>query len=234
MAFVGPDVSPEKRTGMTFRGKEIILCKERGNPGTGIQTKAGWYPDAKRIEAATVFAFTGDIAKTAELAKLPHDTVKKWRREAWFKEILEEIREENNDKLDTLHTTVIHKSQELLLDRLENGDVTVLRDGSVIRKPVAVKELVQISGTITDKRQIIRNKPTSISGSQSEQKSETEKLEDLKSFFAELVNKGKSQKKPEVIEDAEFREVAGDGSDLGSEQNDTQEQEPTVETARAA
>ena len=50
-------------------------------------------------------------------------------------------------------------------DRVENGDYRVAKDGKLIRVPMGGKELVISGATVYDKRQLLRNQPTSISGS---------------------------------------------------------------------
>jgi len=198
-----PDTLPEKRTGFTFRGKEIVLSKVRGAPTRGRSyKKPGSYPDEKRIEVATLYACLGDPAACSDLSKVPIGTVKSWTKTPWFKLLLEEIRQENNEKLDAKFTQIVDKSQDLIIDRLENGDFHVLRDGSQVRKPINAKELAIVGAVTFDKRQIARNKPTSISQSNQEGVVSEDKLKLLAKTFLELVNK----KETPVIE-GDFKEI---------------------------
>lgn len=225
MALAGADVSPEKKTGFIYKGKEIILSKTRGAPLTGIRKQAGWHPETKKIEVATLYATTGNAEKVAELAQIPVKTVRNWTREQWFKTLLEEIRNENNELLDAKFTEIVHKAQDLVVDRLENGDFYVNRDGELHRKPVGIRDLALVSAITVDKRQIIRNKPTSITV---QGQTEDQKLEKLKEFFVDLVQKGKKVEK--VIENVEYQEVvAEDPAPVGSGDGGIPESQEEVE-----
>lgn len=204
MAFLenSPDTSPEKRTGFTFRGREIVLSKTRGHPMTGIKKKEGWYPDEKRIEVATLYACLGDPEVCGELAKIPGSTVRNWSKTSWFRALLEEIRSENNEKLDAKFTQIVDKAQELILDRLENGDFVITKTGEMRRKPVGAKDLSIVGAVTFDKRQIARNKPTSISQTTNSGEISEDKLKKLAQTFMELAGK----KEIKVIE-GDFKEV---------------------------
>src|SRR5437016_2993532 len=85
----------DKRTGFTFRGKQIILSKTSGAPYSGLKAKGmekGIYPEEKRIEAVTLFAATGNFSMVAELSKIPEHLVRSWRKTEWFQALLHEIR----------------------------------------------------------------------------------------------------------------------------------------------
>src|ERR1019366_8200789 len=159
MAFEGADCSPNKKTGITFRGREIILSKTRGRPMHGIQKKAGWYDDAKRIEVVTLFACLGDPDKVGELATVPAATIRSWSKTPWFKELLAEIKSENNEKIEAKFSQIVDRVQDLVIDRLENGDFVLTRHGEMVRKPINAKELAIVGAVTFDKRQISRNKP---------------------------------------------------------------------------
>jgi len=206
MAFVSnsPNTKPEKRTGFTFRGNEIVLSKTHGRPFNGIRKKEGWYPDAKRIEVVTLYACLGNPDTISELANVPAWTIRNWVKTPWFKELLEEIRTENNEKMDAKFAQIVEKAQDCILDRLENGDHLILRDESTIRKPINAKDLAAISSLTVDKRQIIRNKPTSISQSVNSGEVNEDKLKLLAKTFIELVNKKEIK---EVTVEGSYTEV---------------------------
>ena len=205
MAFIenSPDTLQDKRTGFTFRGKEIVLSKVRGAPTRGRSyKKPGSYPDEKRIEVASLYACTGNIDTCADLSKVASGTIRNWIKTPWFKFLLEEIRQENNEKLDAKFTQIIDKSQDLIIDRLENGDYVITKFGQQIRKPINAKDLSIVGAVTFDKRQIARNKPTSISQSTPSGEISEDKLKLLAKTFLELVNK----KEISVIE-GDFKEI---------------------------
>lgn len=217
MAFEdnAPDVRPEKKTGFTFRGRQIVLSKSRGAPFTGLVKKGmerGIYPEEKRIEAVTIYAATGHFGKTAELTKVPEHLIRQWRKQDWFKELLNEVRAENNEKLDAKFTEIVEKSLEQLVDRVENGDYHVLRDGSTVRKPIAAKDLSLVAAINVDKRQLLRGEPTSRSESVDKVVGPVERLENLAKTFEDLAKHGR---KPETLDVTDAQLIQSDGPDGG-------------------
>jgi hypothetical protein len=176
---------------------------------TGLigQNKAGYIPQEKKVEVATLFAVTGNVEKTAELAKIPVTTVKYWRGQQWFKDLLDEIRNENDDKLDAKFTEIVEKGLEKILDRIENGDYGYdTKTGDIYRKPVSMKDLAVVAAITVDKRQLLRGKPTS----RNETVTETNRLAQLETAFLAL-----AQKKPKELDvtplEADFEEVLDEG-----------------------
>ena len=188
MSFKGADVSPEKKTGFTYQGKEIILSKTRGAPMHGIEKKQGWYPDEKRIEVATIYAVTGSKDRTGALTGVPVSTIGGWIHKTWFRDLLEAIRAENDYLIDAKTTEIVNKSLEAILDRIDNGDYAILRDGTLVRKPVGAKDLSLVTAINIDKRQLLRGKPTSRS-EQIAPEQINKKLEDLAASFRKIASR---------------------------------------------
>ena len=213
MAFLknAPDVSPEKKTGYTFRGQEIILCKSRGNYTwkTGLMAKGiqkGMFPDEKKVEAATIYAVTGSLPRTSELTGIPEHTLRSWRQTDTFKELLREVWAENNEKIDAKFTAIIEKSLEAIIDRLDHGDFRLTSKGELKRVPINAKELSLVQAINVDKRQLLRGLPTSrpVDGDPAVEKT-VNRLEKLAETFESLARIGR---KPKIIDitDAEILE----------------------------
>ena len=195
----------EKKTGFTFRGKEIVLSKTRGRPmSRGIEKRKGWYPDEKRIEVVSLYACIGNPDDIASLTGVPVATIRGWRREGWFIDLLSEIKDENNEVLDAKFTEIVQRTQDLIQDRLENGDYVVLKDGTQVRKPVSIRDLALVGAITVDKRQIIRKQPTSI---QEQQVTPVvSRLEQLAETFKSLANK-KELPSNQTVVDVDYEEV---------------------------
>lgn len=198
MAFKGKDVSPDKKTDFTYQGKEIVLSKTRGRPLINKHWKKGYYTDEKRIEVASIFAVTGSPDRTEELTGVPATTVKGWIRTEWFQKLLDDIRAENDHVIDAKFNKILDKSLELVMDRMENGDFHVLRDGTLIRRPVGLRDLTISQAITIDKRQLLRGKATH----RTEQVNPTKQLEDKLQVLADAFTKlaGKEPKKVETID----------------------------------
>src|SRR5258708_6965816 len=148
MAFTGPDVKEDKKTGFTLGGKEILLVKERGHPKTGLMDKklieSEEYDFKKRFEAASLYAATGSFQLASQKSGVSEKVLRKWTREPWFKEILFDFRTENLSKLDAAFTEIIDKAAVELKDRLENGDWYATSKGELVRRPVGIRDLALV------------------------------------------------------------------------------------------
>lgn len=185
-----------ENTGFTFKGKDIVLSKTRGRPPTGKE-KPGFYSDKKKIEALTVYAITGNISEVERLTGVTRHMFKKWQKEEWFTQTLEELRSENDTVFDAAFTKIIEKLIGSINDRVDNGDFVVLRDGSLIRKPVSLRDVIGAMMITIDKRQLLRGKPTS----RSESVSVENRLEKLVQHFESLAKKGRPKTAPTASQD---------------------------------
>lgn len=162
----------------------------------------GIFPEVKKVEAATTFAVTGSVVEVSRLTGIPEHTLRSWRKQEWFQQILKEVWAENNELLNKKLTDSIQKAQDLLNDRLDNGDFKVLKDGEIVRVPISGKDLSLITAINFDKRQILRGEPTTRSESVSAGEKTLSKLEQLADTFKQLASKSR---KPEIV-DAEIIE----------------------------
>ena len=79
-------------------------------------------------------------------------------------------------------TSIIHFAGEELIDRLQNGDEVITKDGDVRQKKIGAKDLAWIMSIIHDKRALLRGDPTSRT-----EKIDTAKiLDDMAKRFAEM------------------------------------------------
>jgi transposase-like protein len=214
MAFAGKDVAPEKKTGFTFKGKEIVLSKTRGRPFSGLVKKGmekGIYPEEKRIEAVALYAATGSFERVSDLSGVPVGTLKSWRKAEWFQELLREIRQENNEKIDSKFTDIIEGALEQLEDRIVNGDWVQTSKGELLRKPVGAKDLSLVAAINVDKRQLLRGEATS--RTESVGKSDEKQIGRLEKLAETFENLAKFGRQPRTLEtNVETVEVIEDKS----------------------
>ena len=206
MAFSGAnDCKPDKHTGLTYKGREIILIKERGHPKVGLVAMGltkGLYPPEKVVEAATIYAVTGNLQKTSELVKVPLKDLRKLTKTDDFLLVLREVREENSEYFDIKMSSVIKKALEKLESAIDDGDSVLNKHGEVVQLPVKAKDLAFISSITFDKLQLQRGKPTSLTGN-----TDTARLEKLAMKFIELAQRTNQIRTPITIE-AETPEYA--------------------------
>jgi len=175
------DVGEEKQSGYFIDGKEVILGRRRGRPPVREKrTNPGWYSQDRKVEACTLYAVYGDVTEVHRLTDIPEATIRAWKQEPWWIEIIKQIYIEQNEGLGTRIHNTLDKTLELLADRLENGDAIYdSRRGEVVRKPMDAKVLAILFDNLSVQRRLNRGEPTSIS-----QKIGTEdRLETLKKEF---------------------------------------------------
>jgi hypothetical protein len=153
------------------------------------KTKAhqlGHWKEAKRIEVVTLFLSIGSMTEVAKITGVPYPTIEGWRRQDWWKELVEKMQAEDDQKLDAKTTKLIDKALEQLMDRIENGEhIYDQKTGKVKRMPAKLRDLNTAFNTILDKRQLLRRQPTKII----EQQSTALQLQNLANQFAGFVNK---------------------------------------------
>lgn len=203
-------LSDEKKTGWTYKGKEILLTRPMGRPKTGLTAmglEKGIYPEETRIRACTLFAALGKVQEVSELADVPAKTINAWRKTQWWRDLLLEIREENNELLDAKLSEALELSLNLIIDRLKEGDFAFNKKGELVRKPVGIRDLSLVNAISVDKRQLLRGLPTSrtesVSGSN---------LDKLAEAFTKLANARKLNAVQESgTKEVDVREQTSDG-----------------------
>ena len=156
-------VGSGKRTGYFYDDKEIITGRKQGRPPTYIRNPS-YYPQATKVDAATVYAVYGDIKQVSELTDVPESVIRGWKQEPWWIEIQKQVYSEQNEKLAARISGVLDSTITHLEDRLENGDeVLNQRTGEIVSKKVDASVLAKMFENLAHQRRITRGEPTSIS-----------------------------------------------------------------------
>lgn len=162
MAFASKQTGLSRRTGHFFQDKEIVLSGQQGRVAKRPGHRGDWYPDDKKIEVATLFAVTRSIPQSAKLAGVRESVARKWRTEAWFLSILNQVVYEKNEQLDGKITDILEKCTDLIWERLSAGDVRVnWKTGEQYVVPLDARGLAIVYGIMFDKRQLLRGEATS-------------------------------------------------------------------------
>lgn len=183
MAFVNSKTSLYKKTGYFYEGKEISLEKKSGFPTKEKRHNNGWWPQDKKVEAATVFAVTRNYEKTSDLVKIPVSYLKRMSQEGWWGEIIDKVIKSKNEQLDAKITETLDQSLDLILDRFKNGETYYnLKTEKEYKLPIKAKDTAIITSILFDKRQLIRGEATS----RTENVTSEQKLLALKANFEKL------------------------------------------------
>ncbi len=142
----------------------------------------------------------GNSSRAIELACVPEmkaATLRQWKkRSKWWDDAISHAKALLQKDLDAAYTKMLHRTEKELFDRVEEGDVVILKDGSQVRKPLSAKDLIYVHGVVFDKRAMTRGEPTS----------RTEKVDPLSvvNQLAKLLHeKGEAQKEEIELHDWE-------------------------------
>lgn len=139
-------------------GKYIYQRMKKTKPG---REHGGWWPESKKIEAVTAAMSTGSLPIAASIVKVPVDTIRHWKKQPWWKELEQQIHDEDNQELDSKYTRIIRKTLDVVEDRIENGNFQFdPKTGRVIRIPVNLRDTHRVMSDLVNQRRIIRKEPT--------------------------------------------------------------------------
>ena len=128
-----------------------------GRPRTGKGAK--WHSEQDRIKAATTYAITGKATEVERITGIPAGTIRQWKTQEWWPQIIDRVKQEADDALDVKFTKIVDDTVEAIQDRIAKGDyVYDNKTGTVIRKPMGGKELAVVTSIFVDKRELLRRK----------------------------------------------------------------------------
>jgi len=158
-----------------------------------------FWSDNQKIEAVALYLTLGNVALVSATLKIPDQTLRNWRAQAWWNEVANELRVQDNIQFSASAKRIIDKSMEALADRLEHGDwIYDQKTGKLRRKPVSMRDAYQVAHGMIEKKilldkaeQVVEN-PASLE----------EKLNKLMERFTELAE----GKKPVEVTDVVYVE----------------------------
>jgi hypothetical protein len=125
-----------------------------------VNGSPGWWPERKRIEAVTALMTLGTTTAAAAAVGIPVETLRHWKKMPWWKEMEQQIRDDDNQELDTKFSKIIKKTLDTIEDRLENGNFQYdSKTGKMKRVPVNLRDTHRVMSDLVDKRKVIRNEP---------------------------------------------------------------------------
>ena len=123
------------------------------------------YPDEIRINAAQLYAISGNYVKVAAQIGIPDRTVTDWSRLDIWQDTLAKAREQITDELLAQNLAIATAANEQIQDRIANGDTVITKDGTHTRLPMKGRDMAVVSGIMQDKGRVAMGLATSISGS---------------------------------------------------------------------
>jgi hypothetical protein len=118
--------------------------------------KGKHWTDKDKLKVIAAFSVLGNATKVEEVTGVPSNTINYWKTLPWWFEEMEKLRRSEDDAMISGYGKIMKKTIEKLEERIDNGDMVILRDGSTVMKPIPAKDLAHISTAATNARQKIR------------------------------------------------------------------------------
>lgn len=168
--------------------------------------KQAQYSDRQRYEAVITYLAIGNMAIVADTTGIPHDTLRHWKMQPWWKELEQQAREQKRVQVSGRLSKVIEKAAKVVEDRLENGDYRIDRNGDLLRIPVNAKTAGDILSKSIDK-QVLLDKIEEVPDTKEE--AVLDRLESI----ARRLQEAARMKTPQVI-DVIPMEITGEQSNV--------------------
>ncbi len=159
------------------------------------------YDDTVKINAAYLYAASGNYSQVARNTNISRPTLMGWAKNSsvWV-EALNKARQEISDEILASNLEIVIKTNEQVIDRVEHGDV-VLRNNKQVRVPMKGRDLAVISGIKEDKARVALGQATSIVGKSTDMKALAQEFRKLSEQWEEKqVNVVAVQEESEDIE----------------------------------
>jgi hypothetical protein len=115
------------------------------------------WPVEKKIEAVSTWLILGSYKMTSAATGVPYDTIRKWKEQPFWAEMIAEIRATEGIQLDNKLSSLANKSLDAVLDRIENGDfIYDQKTGTIQRKPAALRDVHRVAVDTLAKRNEMR------------------------------------------------------------------------------
>ena len=125
------------------------------------------YDDTAKINAAYLYAASGNYSKVARDTNIPRTTIVSWAKDSpvWVDSLVK-ARQEISDEILAYNLEIVIKTNEQIIDRIDNGDTVLTKDGKQVRVPMKGRDLAVVSGIKEDKARVALGQATSISVTQ--------------------------------------------------------------------
>ena len=170
----------------------------------------GHWTEKKQLEVVTTYLALGTVSETARVCNVPPRTIRYWRAQDWWTQLVNDIQSGEGQRADNKMTKAIDKALDLLMDRMEQGDYQYdQKTGRLVKVPLKARDLERVASGLFDKRQLIRKQPTNIKASDLGQ---ADRLVQLATQFAKLVGEKVEPEKlvNEYIEGEYDREIGSE------------------------
>lgn len=154
------------------------------------------YTDKKKYEVVTTWLAVGKVPIVEGITGVPQATIRQWKLQPWWKELVAQIQTESNQELDSKLAKIIERSLDTVNDRIEQGEFMFdPKTGSVKRVPVKLRDVHRVAVDLLDKRDLLRRRPEQ----EKREEQNADILKKLADQFSDWV-KINLRKEPKIIE----------------------------------
>jgi len=138
------------------------------------------YDDTAKIDAAYLYAASGNYSRVARDTNIPRTTIVSWAMDSpvWVDSLVK-ARQEISDEILAYNLEIVIKTNEQIIDRIDNGDTVFDKHGVKVQMPLRGRDLAVISGIKEDKARVALGQATSIVG-------KAESMESLANVFRKI------------------------------------------------
>lgn len=162
--------------------------KEKRNKNRAIDAGSNFrWSDKQKLEAVQAYLALGNLALASRILGIPEITLRVWKAQEWWHEVVEELRLQESIQLSARMKKLVEASQTIVAQRLETGDpILNQKTGEIVYKPVSMKDAHKVSIDLIDRQKDIQKM---IDGVPVENEANESKLEALAERFAEMATK---------------------------------------------
>lgn len=131
-----------------------------GNLAKKHKPKTSWSIESK-IQVVSQYLVLGNMALVSSVTGVPHQLIRAWKGQPWWKDIENQVRATENLQMDNKLSKIVDKSLDAVLDRVENGEVFYdQKSGQLRRRPANLRDVSRVSIDLLSKRELLRGNAT--------------------------------------------------------------------------
>ena len=125
-----------------------------------LRYKKSVWTQNQNLEAVSTYLMLGNMAETAIVTGIPHQTLKVWKTSDWFKDYSLQLQSEDIQKMDGKLKRIVDKALKAVEDRLDLGDAQFdQKTGLITRVPVKAHVALKITSELMTKQEKLHNNP---------------------------------------------------------------------------
>ena len=137
------------------------------------------YSNDQRLEALAMVSIYGNVNKVAKIICIPQKTLWEWTKQTWWIDAVSKIQTLNKQYYNARINNIMVSALDNIDKRLKHGDQVIDKEGNTHNRAITGKDNAMIFGIMFDKRQVLNNMPTHITG-------KTAELTDLQQQFEQF------------------------------------------------